>query len=566
MRSGQHHEPAQNYAYYENGPVNGSTDAWTVNFGFSVTNSLQLNSTVQSISFYAWVVPGDVLQSVDVWFGSDQFGGDLYQGTVNLTQSSCLANQFGFYVCLETATITNGPGISGPAWMTLQNATVNNGDPAYWDENSGIGCSSDGCPSQAAFNSVGTIPSEAFTVQGYGPPPPPPCFHPGGNLSVLHDFTTQEGPASGVTMDRAENLYGTTNAGGGNGYGLAYKLARAADWRFQPMYSFLGGSSGGHPTDSIVGPDGGLYGVALGGPPNCNGGYCPLVFNLKPSATVCFTALCGWTGNVIYQFTSTADGWGPGTVGGFDSAGNLYGTTEYGGDYGYGTVFKLMRSGGIWTKTVLYSFLGGKRGGAPTQVLVGNDGNLYGLAGGGIYSGGIVFQLTPAGQGWTQSILHQFTGGDDGSYPSYLVQDSSGNLYGTSMTLGQDAATIFMLDRSGGTWAFSTYHIHYPYGNYQFLANLTVDSTANLYGTGYGITGCQGSQCNASPDDTYNSFAYIFKASHGSSGWQYRELAFFGNINFPASGPLAIDAEGNLYGTTTSCGLHNAGTVWQLSP
>ncbi len=87
--------------------------------------------------------------------------------------------------------------VAEPCWLNLLNAVVPDGDPVYWDENSGAGCHSTGCPSQAVESGVGTIPSEAFDITGIGcdpscPPPPPPCFEPGGKLQVIHDFDDPE--------------------------------------------------------------------------------------------------------------------------------------------------------------------------------------------------------------------------------------------------------------------------------------------------------------------------------------------------------------------------------------
>ena len=88
----------------------------------------------------------------------------MFDGFVNLTQSNCSTNSYGYNVCVESGSF-NGPAFSGTAWLTLQNANVPSGDPVYWDENSGVGCQSNGCPSSAQENTNGTIPSEAFTLQ-----------------------------------------------------------------------------------------------------------------------------------------------------------------------------------------------------------------------------------------------------------------------------------------------------------------------------------------------------------------------------------------------------------------
>jgi PEP-CTERM motif len=156
---------------YDNGPINGTNDAWTINFGFAVSDSFTVsggNSTVTGLTFGSFMLPGDVLTSVELSITSSEFGGTSYfDQVVSITQSDCFANQYGYNICHQNATF-NGPTLAnGTYWLTLDNATTNTGDPAYWDENSGVGCQSNGCPSSASENSIGTIPSESFTLYGH---------------------------------------------------------------------------------------------------------------------------------------------------------------------------------------------------------------------------------------------------------------------------------------------------------------------------------------------------------------------------------------------------------------
>ena len=141
---------------------------------------------------------------------------------------------------------------------------------------------------------------------------------------------------------------------------------------------------------------------------------------------------------VLYTFTGGSDGGGFISPLIFDNAGNLYGTTASGGVAGAGTVFELARSGSEWTETVLYSFLNGGDGANPYGPLVlGKEGNLYGVAyGGGASNLGAVFELSPnSGGGWTETTIYSFAGGSDGSSPfGGLIADSRGSLYG--FTLG----------------------------------------------------------------------------------------------------------------------------------
>jgi PEP-CTERM motif len=163
--------PASAQILYENGPINGETDAWTINEGFVVSDTFTIstgNSTINGLSFGAWLFAGDTLESVEVSLTSEPFGGTTYfDQQVNLTASNCFVNNFGFNVCTETGSF-DGPTLgNGTYWLNLLNGVVDNGDPVYWDENSGIGCHSEGCPSQACEpGCIGSIPSEAFSILG----------------------------------------------------------------------------------------------------------------------------------------------------------------------------------------------------------------------------------------------------------------------------------------------------------------------------------------------------------------------------------------------------------------
>jgi len=155
--------PAVAQTVYSNGPINGTTDAWTINSGFVVSDTFTVGAGGASISglvFGAWAFPGDVLPQAEIQITSSEFGGTTYfEGVVNFTQSGCSANQFGFNVCEETSSPFGPVNLAtGTFWLNLDNAVVPTGDPIYWDENSG--------PSSASENSVGTIPSESFTLLG----------------------------------------------------------------------------------------------------------------------------------------------------------------------------------------------------------------------------------------------------------------------------------------------------------------------------------------------------------------------------------------------------------------
>jgi hypothetical protein len=162
--------PAMAQSNYSNGPINGNTDAWTFNFGFVVSDSFTVccrgadgpdQTSITGASFGIWLSPGDTLTTAELSITSGENSGTSYfDQVVNFTQGSCVANQYGYNVCTENTTFS-GPSLAdGTYWMNLQNGSVPSGDPVYWDENSG--------PSSASENSVGSIPSEAFTVLATG--------------------------------------------------------------------------------------------------------------------------------------------------------------------------------------------------------------------------------------------------------------------------------------------------------------------------------------------------------------------------------------------------------------
>jgi len=155
--------PAMAQTVYSNGPINGTTDAWTINSGFVVSDTFTVGSggaSINGLVFGAWAFPGDTLTGSGILISSSEFGGTVYfnEQNVNFTQSGCSANQYGFNVCTETSSSFGPVNLAaGTYWLTLDNAVLPD-DPIYWDENSG--------PSLASENSVGTIPSEAFTLLG----------------------------------------------------------------------------------------------------------------------------------------------------------------------------------------------------------------------------------------------------------------------------------------------------------------------------------------------------------------------------------------------------------------
>jgi uncharacterized repeat protein (TIGR03803 family) len=395
-------------------------------------------------------------------------------------------------------------------------------------------------------------------------------------FKVLYNFAgAQDGeyPWAGLTMDGAGNLYGTAVAGGNlgsncpyNGCGTVFKLShKGSGWVFAPLYLFQGGYDGLGPGARVIfGNDGALYGTTTEGGNTCyNDTTCGTVFRLAPSATACKTVLCPWNETVIYRFNGGSDGYQPQGDLTLDQAGNLYGTTQIGGipgcsGYSCGTVFELTPSGGGWTESVLYRFKDYDDGYFPySGVIPDREGNLYGTTQG---SNGTAFQLAPSGSSWTKTILHNFSY-SDGVIPNGLLFDSAGNLYGTTTAYGVgDAGTAYELTPSGGSWNFDVLYAFAGTGGADGpYAAVIMDPAGNLYGTTAGA-GAYG-------------YGSVFKLTPGDGGWTYTSLHDFtgGTDGRSPRSSLVLDASGNLYGTaleggTGKCDIWGCGVIFEITP
>ena len=372
--------------------------------------------------------------------------------------------------------------------------------------------------------------------------------------SVIHNFTGgQDGrdPWAGPTLDSAGNLYGTAYQGGSSQYGIVYKLShRGSSWVLTPVYSFTCGTDGGFPVGAVtIGPDGTLFGTNT----NCGTHYEGTVFNLRPQPTACTTALCAWNEISIYQFSAD---WPTGNLV-FDRAGNLYGTTT-GVFLDFGTVFELTHSAAGWAETDIYDFDGLGDGGYPgIGLALDGLGNLYGTTYvGGTYGGGTVFELTRSGSSWTQTILYSFQDGDDGHGPwGGVTRDRAGNLFGSTWSGANGVAGIvYELTPASGGWSFTLLHTFTGNGGGGPRCSLTLDGSGSLYGTtANGGTYEQGS---------------VFKLTPSAGGWIFTDLYDFtgGSDGGEPYGSVAVDANGNLYGTTTTGGAYAWGVIWEITP
>lgn len=387
-------------------------------------------------------------------------------------------------------------------------------------------------------------------------------------FTVLYDFTngTDGGiPAPALIRDQAGNLYGTTSQGGGINYsncnppegcGTVFKIGTHG--KETVLYDFKDNPDGASPEAGLIrDAAGNLYGTTLLGGTSNSGA----IFKVDK----------GGKETVLYSFTGGRDGGNPLASVILDAAGNLYGTTDIGGDLscqvgqrsGCGVVFKLAKTGKL---TVLHRFHGSD-GADPFAGLVRDkSGSLYGTtsAGGtGCYDGcGTVFKLDKTGK---LTVLHVFTDGTDGAVPMWgaLIRDAVGNLYGTTQwggdlscnNNGAGCGTVFKLDKAGK----ETVLYNFTSGTDGGLpaGALVRDAAGNLYGT----TSAGGDlRCNGG-----GGCGTVFKLD--KTGKETVLHAFEDNSDgtFPQGG-LVRDAAGNLYGTTSWDGHVNFGVVFKLTP
>ncbi len=426
----------------------------------------------------------------------------------------------------------------------------------------------------------------------------------GQREQVVHSFgggSDGASPVSGLILDASGNLYGTTyNGGSGTNCGFycgtVFELGpRSVGWGERVLHNFTNNGKDGQAPEAslVVDSSGNLYGTTY------NGGVSGVgvVFELTPKAGV------GWTEEILHNFCSQlncVDGAYPHAGLIIDASGNLYGTTHDGGTgtgcnnfHGCGTVFELSpKAGGGWSGKILHSFvLDGKDGNSPWYdgLILDSAGNLYGAtyyggSGGtcpgqfGFLGCGTVFELSPrAGGGWAEKILHSFSSnGTDGYFPSSVILDAAGNLYGTtaeggtgtcSINGGTGCGTVFELSPlAGGSWQETILH-NFNNNNidgYNPYAGLLIDGPGNLYGT---TTSGGAGACSGSIDTGCGT---VFELSPGAGGnWTEAILHNFSSNGTDGYAPYAgliFDGSGHLYGTTVAGGRYGGGTAFEVEP
>ncbi len=406
-----------------------------------------------------------------------------------------------------------------------------------------------------------------------------------GNETVLYSFPESYGgyPSPGNLISDAQgNLYGTTAGGSSDSLaalGVVYKLDTLGEETV--LYTFAGGAAGSQPQAGVIRDgEGNFYGTAGGGVAGAGivykldsagretllysfggrGGYqayagvfCDAAGNLygtnseggSDGGGTAYMLEAAGTYRVLHSFAGGADGSGP--LAGLirDDAGNLYGTTEFGGAAGAGVVYRVDLAG---HETVLYSFTGFADGGYPTAGVISDSaGNLYGTTSYGAGGGGVVYKLNPSGQ---QSVLHTFTAGAGGFGPyAGVVADPSGNLYGTTAFGGGGEGVVYRLDPAGNESVMRDFK---GGGSDSGMptAGVTRDAQGNLYGTSnYDGPGAG----DVYKLDAAGNYMLLHSFTSGADG------------GHPDAG-VVLDAQGNLYGTTYNGGASGMGVVYKLDP
>jgi uncharacterized repeat protein (TIGR03803 family) len=323
------------------------------------------------------------------------------------------------------------------------------------------------------------------------------------------------------------------------------------------LWNFAGGSDGSGPWSNYFISDakGNLYAATASGGTYSVG----VVFMLTP----------GGKETILYEFKGQANGDGASPHGrlAFDANGNIYGTTQGGGTNGTGTVYELSpKSGGGWKEKVLYSFSasGTTDGADPSAgMTIAPDGTMFSTTpDGGAYNGGVIFSMKKTSKGWKQTVIHNINFPSEGGFPyEGLFRDEAGNLYGAAPAGGtSQAGVIYRLSPTKKGWVDTVLYNFTGQngdGSGLYWIDLICDKSGNIYGaTSFGGTNGAGTVWELVYSETKKTYSESILYEFGASG--------SGDGNNPYGG-LAMDSEGNLYGTTLNGGASNLGASYKLT-
>jgi len=380
-----------------------------------------------------------------------------------------------------------------------------------------------------------------------------------GTHQVVYNFTGGNdggNAATDLVFDSNGNAYGTTVVGGVSGCGTIFKATPAqGQWVVQTLWSFSCFNDGKNPHGGVtLDGAGNIYGTTVAGGSGgiCDGDGCGVVFRLGHGGAM----------RTIYNFTGQLDGFGPGGRVVFDRSGNLYGTTPDGGKNGMGVVYQLSFRQNHWKQTVIHAFTGRNDGstGSLGPLLIDTNGTIFGIAElGGAYQAGTAYKITPgAGGTWTFRTLWAFRGLPDAGFPyGGLIADASGDLFGTTYYGGANGlGSVYELKRGN----FGAYHEHLLY-SFQGGSDGSSPTTTLLLASSndlVGTTSAGGNTCDCGT---------IFKVSArtGAESILYR----FGSSQTDGAYPyygLSFDMSGDLVTSTVAGGSFGQGVLFGIKP
>jgi uncharacterized repeat protein (TIGR03803 family) len=400
--------------------------------------------------------------------------------------------------------------------------------------------------SVATVDSDGSIPNgdliQAADGNFYGTTLQNTVFRmtPTGVLTTLHFFSQDSGLYAGVIQAADGNFYGTLAAGNFGmepPLGSVFRMTSDGDVTFLHAFAFATSSMEGFtPRAALIqAADGNFYGTTTSGGTADKG----TIFSITPAGVL----------TVLQSLSGGTDGASPQAALIVATDGNFYGTTNQGGTSNSGTAFKMTPCGSL---TVLHTFSSVTDGGRPAALIQGSDGNFYGTtASGGSAGNGTIFRMTAAG---TVTVLHAFTGGAmDGAVPqAALIQGRDGNFYGTTTSGGAtDQGTVFRMTPAGTVTVLHSF-IGGTADGASPLAALLQGADGNFYGTTF--TG-----------GTFNGGA-VFKITPAGTITILHAFAIGTTDGWNPTASLVQATDGNFYGTTTSGGAADQGTVFTMTP
>jgi uncharacterized repeat protein (TIGR03803 family) len=374
-----------------------------------------------------------------------------------------------------------------------------------------------------------------------------------------------EYPSTDLVVDASGNLYGTSVQGGANGSGTVFRLSPSASgWTHTVVYNFTGQADGGQPYGGVVldAQGNNLYGTAVVGGTHrgspCIDSGCGVAFKLTQSGG-------SWHQSVIHTFTGGSDGYGPGNGLTLAKDGSLFGMTPTGGTHGLGIIYQLNPgASGTWKLKVIHAFSGGDDGatGSAGRLLLDGAGGLFGVSTvGGAHGAGAAFHVTqdPSGR-WKLTPIYEFNGVPDAGFPyGGLIFDGSGNMYGTSYYDGaNNLGSVYELSPTPtGGWTERVLHSFTGGGD----GNYSISTLASVAGNLYGTTSEGGAGCSC------GVIFKLTPSAHGH--WTQTVVYRFPGppgAAFAYNGMAADSTGRHLYGTTVHGGTTNDGAIYQFTP